>query len=352
MKKVINGFANHQVEIVCFGSYKTDGKEKTTHYVTNKEIEWTKDEALNALCKNDRIESHVWDKVYKKELFDGIIFPVGKCYEDVYVMHRVFMRAENILFIDSPLYYYIQRSTSIVGQRTVQSGLDLIEGFQCRQIDFIKKHDNDLAKITEESVAWAALDVMRTIAILGPTNYNSEIRKLRTILEGCACEEFKIPYMTRAFKMEYFVVRNSPQIYFPYRSVVNFIRREKISPIQLAKHVYRSIKKSLNYIDKKINPISDTLKNRGKERCIVLMGSPEYNNLGDLAIAYATKEYILNNFDKQFIEVTEREIDYKLEEVKKYIRRDDLLLLQGGGNLGDVYYDQQRIRKKSDIVLS
>lgn len=349
-EKVINGFENHNVEIVCFGSYKTDGNKKITHYVTNKEFEWTKDEALNALCKNDRIESHVWDKVYKKELFESITFPVGKCYEDVYVMHRVFMRAKNILFIDSPLYYYIQRSSSIVGQRTVQSSLDLIKGFQCRQSDFRKSHNNDLAKTTEESVVWAALDVMRTIAIIGPANYESEIKKLKAILEKCTCKEFKIPYMTRAFKMEYFIIRNNSKIYFLYRSMVNFINREKISPIKQAKYVYRAIKKLLEYLRKKVNPISDALKSRRKERSIVLMGTPEYNNLGDLAIAYATREYIVNNFDKQFIEVTEREIDFKLNEVKKYIRDDDLLLLQGGGNLGDVYYDQQRIRKK--VIMS
>ena len=350
-ERVVNAFESHLVDIVCFGSYKTDGRNKTTCFTTHKEFEWTRDEALTALCKNDRIESHVWDKVYKKELFENVFFPVGKYYEDVYIMHRVFMKAKSVLFIDAPLYYYLQRNTSIVGQRTVRSSLDLMDGFQNRRVDFINAGESRLGKLTEESIVWAALDVLRTIAALEPSQYVGETEKLIEVLKECECKRFEIPYITRAFRADYLIVKQVPQFYFPYREFMRCIKQvSKWSPMKLCKCVYRKIRNKTEQIKNECEPISITLKSRPMERSIILMGSPEYNNLGDLAIAYATKKYIKNNFEMPFIEVTEREIDYKLDDVKKYIRNDDILLLQGGGNFGDVYSDQQRIRKK--IILA
>lgn len=346
-EKVMNAFKSHLVDIVCFGSYKTDGKNKTTCFTTHKEFEWTRDKALTALCKNDRIESHVWDKVYKKELFENVFFPVGKYYEDVYIMHQVFMKAKSVLFIDAPLYYYLQRNTSIVGQRTVRSGLDLMDGFQNRRGDFINAGETRLGKLTEESIVWAALDVLRTIAVLEPSQYVSETEKLIKVLKDCECKRFEIPYMTRAFRVDYLIVKQVPQFYFSYREFMQCIKHvSKWSPMKGGKCVYRKIRNKIRQIKNECEPISSALKSRPMERSIILMGSPEYNNLGDLAIAYATKKYIENNFEIPFLEITEREIDYKIDDVKKYIRNDDILLLQGGGNFGDVYSDQQRIRKQ------
>lgn len=344
---VMSSFESHFVDIVCFGSYKTDGRNKTTCFTTLKEIEWTRAEALTELCKNDRIESHVWDKVYKKELFENTFFPVGKYYEDVYIMHRVFMKAKSVLFIDAPLYYYLQRNTSIVGQRTVRSGLDLMDGFQNRRVDFINAGESRLGKLTEESIVWVALDVLRTIAVLEPSQHVSETEKLIKILNEYECKRFEIPYMTRAFRVDYLIVKKIPKFYFSYRELMQYVKQvSKWSPMKGCKWAYRKIRKKAEQIKNKCEPISIALKSRPMERSIILMGSPEYNNLGDLAIAYATKKYIENNFEIPFIEVTEREINYKLDDVKKYIRNDDILLLQGGGNLGDVYFDQQRIRKQ------
>ena len=80
---------------------------------------------------------------------------------------------------------------------------------------------------------------------------------------------------------------------------------------------------------------------------IVLLGSPEYNNLGDHAIAFATKLFIEDNIkDMPFYQIPEDEIKYNFNKIKKIINKNDILLLQGGGNMGEGYLDQVYIRKK------
>ena len=112
------------------------------------------------------------------------------------------------------------------------------------------------------------------------------------------------------------------------------------------KSVYRRIRDYLFFSRKKIKRVRVDLD----KAAIVLMGTPEYNNIGDHGIAYATKMFIIEHFpNTEFIEVTENELRYKLKQVKQLVGKRDIILLQGGGNLGDLYQDQEKIRK---IVLS
>lgn len=47
-----------------------------------------------------------WLNIYKKELFEDLEFPVGIYYEDAALIPEIFLRAKNIFFLDSVLYFY------------------------------------------------------------------------------------------------------------------------------------------------------------------------------------------------------------------------------------------------------
>lgn len=69
-------------------------------------------------------------KLYKKSLFDKIRFPYGRKNEDVYVAHLLFGACDLVASISEPLYYYVQRDSSITGEakRNLSiHGLDHIE---------------------------------------------------------------------------------------------------------------------------------------------------------------------------------------------------------------------------------
>ena len=59
----------------------------------------------------------VWNKLYRRSLFDTIRFPEGKVYEELLVVHKLVYSAERIVSIDNVLYYYRNRKGGITNSR-------------------------------------------------------------------------------------------------------------------------------------------------------------------------------------------------------------------------------------------
>lgn len=80
---------------------------------------------------------------------------------------------------------------------------------------------------------------------------------------------------------------------------------------------------------------------------IILFDGPTYGNVGDLAIAIAEKKFIKENLPQyEFIEVLDKEFNSKFDYMKNVISNNDIILLTGGGNLGDEYIGYEKRRRK------
>lgn len=83
----------------------------------------------------------------------------------------------------------------------------------------------------------------------------------------------------------------------------------------------------------------------GKQKRFVLFGTPEYNNLGDHAIAWAMFSFLKKNFPGiEVLEIPESRILNDFVSTAKEIADKDIVCLVGGGNLGNQYIDQRLIR--------
>lgn len=90
---------------------------------------------------------------------------------------------------------------------------------------------------------------------------------------------------------------------------------------------------------------ADIVKPTGKR--IYFIGTPSHYNLGDHVIAFAIKEYLQKVLpDAPITEVSIQEFPYMLGIMKRTIGRDDLIILQGGGNMGNIYWTNERIRRE------
>lgn len=90
-----------------------------------------------------------WNKLYKKELFNGLRFPVGKKHEDEFMVHHILNRCSRAVLTDLPLYKYRQRPGSITSRYTLQRYLDTKDAMADR-IRFAKRHN--LKKFKNETL--------------------------------------------------------------------------------------------------------------------------------------------------------------------------------------------------------
>ena len=81
-----------------------------------------------------------WAKLYKKELFEQVLFPDGKIHEDEFTCYRYIYNSKNIAIINEPLYNTVFREGSITTSKYTCSRLDILEALYDR-IEFFQERD-------------------------------------------------------------------------------------------------------------------------------------------------------------------------------------------------------------------
>lgn len=119
----------------------------------------------------------------------------------------------------------------------------------------------------------------------------------------------------------------------------------------LIQRVYNHFKRNINrYLERKKYYESSLEEIESKcslKNTIWFIGSAHYDNIGDLAISSITKKFLNRNYpNNNIFEI--RLCDYfKFEKaLSKKIKDDDIIVLQGGGNMGFLYFDAEYNRRR------
>ena len=73
-----------------------------------------RNEAIRYLLKNARFQDYAWNKIYRRDLFASIKYPVGRKMEDLGTTYKLFRSVDMITYNPCRLYYYFQRDDSII----------------------------------------------------------------------------------------------------------------------------------------------------------------------------------------------------------------------------------------------
>lgn len=80
-----------------------------------------------------------WNKLYKKEIFKNLRFPLGKTHEDEFLIHHIIHECKTITTISDTLYYYRIREGSIMSTEGFSGRLDAFEAI-IERLEFLDKH--------------------------------------------------------------------------------------------------------------------------------------------------------------------------------------------------------------------
>ncbi len=73
-----------------------------------------------------------WNKLYARELFESVRYPLRRIHEDEFVTYRLLYQAGTVVWVDQPLYCYRQRPGSIMSSETPRAIVDAIDAFRER----------------------------------------------------------------------------------------------------------------------------------------------------------------------------------------------------------------------------
>lgn len=119
-----------------------------SNYIDLEDTVYRANESLTALF-NNRICHVVWNKIYKKELFDSVSFPEGRNIEDISIMHLLIGKTDTVVTISDKKYHYRQRADSIRYTYSASNLIDYADAF-LERYKFYKQHREVLCTVKEE----------------------------------------------------------------------------------------------------------------------------------------------------------------------------------------------------------
>lgn len=154
---LLRGALENQTEVAVCGRYEVYHKRKYVHGAKKVAV-LTPEEALNRLLDidNREIENFVWDKLWNKSLYDGIAYPEGMTFEDFAVTFRLLERANRIVCLPEPKYFYFQRNGSIMKDYSVKNQTDRYTAAKIRHDGMIERWPQFEEMLVDRCIRMAA----------------------------------------------------------------------------------------------------------------------------------------------------------------------------------------------------
>ncbi|WP_117168561.1 glycosyltransferase [Paraliobacillus sediminis] len=122
----------------------------------------------------------VWNKLFKSNLFNNLFFPKGKVHEDELTTYQILYRANKVAITSKKMYFYLQRSDSIMGQGFTIKSLDKLEAYY-NQIKFY--NDNELIELKEKATKSLEGMIKATINRVVKSNFENKTRVLNSLID-------------------------------------------------------------------------------------------------------------------------------------------------------------------------
>lgn len=122
------------------------------------------EECLERMLCEEGISVSAWAKLYDKELFKDVKFPVGKLNEDNGTTYKLILQCEKIAYGNKSIYNYYKRENSIMTSKFNLKKLDLIE-LTDEMCDEIDKRYPELKESTDKKRITSRFSVLRQMLV-------------------------------------------------------------------------------------------------------------------------------------------------------------------------------------------
>lgn len=135
----LKNLADRGADIVGCSAILVDEKGDRLGIQKSTDCELDTVDAMRHLINEDILRQTVWNKIYRSELIKDTSFLVGKCNEDDFWTYQVIAKATKVICCSNALYFYRQRSGSIMNRTYSLKRLDGIEARKQRYMYIAEK---------------------------------------------------------------------------------------------------------------------------------------------------------------------------------------------------------------------
>lgn len=150
----------------CVGVEIDDKWEKNTFCDKNYDIktgrEWIFENVLYSDEKSSVDLCCAWGKIYPKNHLDSFSFPVGRLREDEFTTYKLLYNGKKVAYYKYPLYFYRQRSGSIMAQKSDKNYTDCLDALIGR-IQYFKQVDNEMYSISKLKCLMYLFDTIKEL---------------------------------------------------------------------------------------------------------------------------------------------------------------------------------------------
>lgn len=195
LKILLSGAEKYGAQISACDFFRTD------HFVEDSFTEYANEMCLNP--EKAYVEYYgkcmtACCKLYRKELFQELRFPVGKLHEDAFVTHILTFTAKKICVCELPLYYYYTNPNSITRMKWSPKRLQEIEAHEVR-LQYLKNAGCQAAYKCEVEVYVDTLAEQAEVLLelcQEDASYRVYLKQLQKKIRRTVCGERKLGRLT------------------------------------------------------------------------------------------------------------------------------------------------------------
>ena len=141
LQRLLDAAVEYKVSVSICGFVQTEGEEPDIDPEALAPVLWTPEDFYVEHNVNATV---AWGKLYCKECFRTIRYPVGKIHEDEFVTYRVSFQLSALAVIRAPMYFYYTNPDGITKAKWRPQRLHALEAIR-RQVAFLKDRQYEKA---------------------------------------------------------------------------------------------------------------------------------------------------------------------------------------------------------------
>ena len=173
----------HETDIVCFEVCERKHGGQYVHYRFDKDCVFTARDATEKIL-TDIIDNSPCNKIYKKEVWKAVRFPVGRRFEDVATIYKTFYNAEKTGYIKKYYYNYVKhKGSALYLSFDAQRRYECFLGYKERY-DFSRQFGKETIEKCKAFAVQAAISTITALEAGSGTIGNDEKAVLLSFLYG------------------------------------------------------------------------------------------------------------------------------------------------------------------------